>query len=120
MIMEISKLTSKVIGDVDQKRRWNRYKARAKGLPGDYRTAIDAFERYLMYFPGGGVPMFEDLIDLFEQSAADHTPIRDIVGEDPIEFVEAFARNYQDESWMKRERQRLIATIDGLTKDTEK
>jgi len=27
--------------------------------------------------------MFEDLLDLFEQSAANRTPIREIVGEDP-------------------------------------
>ena len=31
--------------------------------------------------------MFEDLADLFEQAAADATPIREIVGEDPVEFV---------------------------------
>ena len=34
--------------------------------------------------------MFEDLADLFEQGAADGTPIREIVGEDPVEFAEAF------------------------------
>ena len=37
---------------------------------------------------------FEDLADLFEQAAADGTPIREIVGKDPVEFVEAFAENY--------------------------
>ncbi|MFE9577298.1 DUF1048 domain-containing protein [Nocardia sp. NPDC006044] len=42
--------------------------------------------------------MFEDLLDLFEQSAADGTPIREVVGQDPVEFIEAFARNYQEES----------------------
>ena len=48
-----------------------------------------------MYFvPTDGRPrasMLEDLADLFEQAAADGTPIREIVGEDPVEFVEAFA-----------------------------
>jgi DNA-binding ferritin-like protein (Dps family) len=38
--------------------------------------------------------MYGDLIDLFEQSAANRTPIRQIVGEDPVEFVETFVRNY--------------------------
>ena len=36
--------------------------------------------------------MFEDLADLFEQSAANGTPIRAIVGEDPVEFAETFLR----------------------------
>lgn len=111
--MSISKLTSKVIGDIGDKRRWWQYKARAKQLPEPYRTAVDACERYLMYFgSGGGVSLFEDLIDLFEQSAADRTPIREVVGEDPVEFIEAFARNYQEESWINRERKRLTDAIE--------
>ena len=36
-------------------------------------------------------PMIEDLADLFERAAADGTPIREIVGDDPVEFVETFA-----------------------------
>ena len=83
----------KVIGDLGDKRKWRQYKARAKQLPESYRTAVDAFEHYLMVLgPGGGIAIFEDLIDLFEQSAADRTPVRDIIGEDPVEFIEAFAR----------------------------
>jgi DNA-binding ferritin-like protein (Dps family) len=33
--------------------------------------------------------LLEDVADLFERAAADRTPIREIVGEDPVEFVEA-------------------------------
>ena len=40
--------------------------------------------------------MLEDLADLFEQSAANGTPIREIVGEDPVEFAETFLRNYSE------------------------
>ena len=52
--------------------------------------------------------MFEDLADLFQQSAADGTPIREIVGEDPMEFVEAFAQNYSKGGCVTRERERLV------------
>ena len=34
--------------------------------------------------------MFEDLVELFEQAAADGTPIREIVGDDPVEFADTF------------------------------
>ncbi len=44
--------------------------------------------------------MFEDLADLFEQSAADRTPIREIVGEDPVEFAETFVQNYSGGQWI--------------------
>ena len=86
-------LISKLIGD---KRRWRQYKARVRQLPENYRAAVEALERYTMYFgPADGdsaASMFEDLADLFERAAADGTPIREIVGEDPVEFVEAFIR----------------------------
>ena len=61
--------------------------------------------------------MFEDLADLFEQSAADGTPIRDVVGQDPVEFAEAFLANYPGGSWISRERERLTDAIDRVTGD---
>jgi DNA-binding ferritin-like protein (Dps family) len=114
MIMGISKFTSKVIGD---KRRYRQYKARTELLPANYHTAIDALERYLLYFgPGQGdsvLTMLEDLADLFEQSAANGTPIREVVGEDPVEFAEAFLQNYPKGQWISRERERLTNAIDS-------
>ena len=110
--MSISRFTSKVIGD---KRRWREYKARTRQLPENYRTAVDALERYLMYFgPADGdsaASMYEDLADLFEQAAADGTPIREIVGEDPVEFADAFLQNYSKGGWVTRERERLANAI---------
>lgn len=103
----------KLIGDLGDKRRWRQYKVRTRQLPASYRTAVEAVERYLMYFgPGSGdVSMFEDLIDLFERAAADGTPIRSIVGDDPVEFVEAFKQNYVKDGWVVRERNRLTDAI---------
>jgi len=104
---------SKVIGP---KKRWRAYKARVRRLPPEYRAAVDAIERYLMHFvPADGNSVtseFEDLADLFEQAAADGTPIREIVGKDPVEFAEAFARNYSEGGYVPaRERKRLTDAI---------
>ena len=105
-------LITKVIGD---KRRWRQYKARARQLPPNYRTAVDAIERYLMHFgPVDGdsaASLLEDVADLFEQAAADGTPIREIVGEDPVEFVEALIRNYTKGGYVTREQDRLTSAI---------
>jgi len=111
--MMISKFVSKVVGE---KGRWREYKARVGRLPANYRAAVEAVERYLMHLgPADGASaasMFEDLADLFEQAAADETPIREIVGEDPVEFVETFLQNYPQGQWRIRERERLISAID--------
>ncbi|MGZ4407152.1 MAG: DUF1048 domain-containing protein [Gaiellaceae bacterium] len=101
----------------EQKRRYRQYKARTEQLPANYRMAIEAVERYLTYFGSitkGDilVTMLEDLADLFEQSAANGTPIRAIVGGDPVEFVEAFLQNYSEGQWINKERRRLVRAID--------
>lgn len=115
-----------IIGSFDDKKRWKAYKARVKALPTEYRTAVDAVERYLMH--SGDTPsdwnraaqMFDDLAELFEQAAADGTPVRDIVGDDPLEFVETFVRTYSDGGWIAKERERLRKSIDRASGEEEK
>lgn len=109
-------------GSFEDKRRYRQYRARVKRLPESYRTAVHALERYLMYrgvITKGDVmmSMLNDLGDLFEQCAADRTPIRAIVGEDPVEFAEAFLENYSDGQWITKERERLTTAIDGAAGD---
>lgn len=110
--MGVADFTSKVIGD---KRRWRAYKARTRALPENYHIAVDGIERYLMYFGAvdadSAMALFDDVADLFERAAADGTPIRDIVGDDLVEFVEGLVRNYDQGGYISRERQRLVSTI---------
>jgi DNA-binding ferritin-like protein (Dps family) len=104
---------------IAEKRRYRQHKARVEQLPGDYRAAVEALERYLMYF--GAITqgdtlmsMLDDLADLFEQSAASGTPIRAIVGDDPVEFAETFLQNYSEGQWINKERDRLVAEINRV------
>ena len=113
-----SKIISKVVGPKGQ---WRRYEARVRQLPPGYHTALDALERYLNYLgPGGdGGAICEDLADLFEQSAANGTPIREVVGEDPVAFIEAFVQNYPEGHWRARERERFINAIERAEQKQE-
>ncbi|MFF5315624.1 DUF1048 domain-containing protein [Streptomyces massasporeus] len=111
---EKSGFISKVIGP---KKRWRVYKARVKELPENYRTAVEAIERYLMHFvptdEDSNASMLEDLADLFEQAAVNGTPIREIVGEDPVEFAGAFAENYSEGGYVPaRARKQLTDDIE--------
>lgn len=111
-------------GWIAQKRRYRHYQARTRQLPANYREAVEALERYLTYFGAiakGDVllSMLDDLLDLFEQSAANRTPIRAIVGADPVEFAEEFVRNYSEGQWINRERERLVSAIDRVAGDVE-
>jgi DNA-binding ferritin-like protein (Dps family) len=119
----------RIVGGLGDKRRWRQYKARVKALPTTYRTTVKALERYLTYLAitKGDLPMdvlmsmLGDLADLFEQAAADRTPIRAVVGEDPVEFAETFFRNYSDGQWINRERDRSVSAIEReIHKETER
>ncbi|MCC3283203.1 DUF1048 domain-containing protein [Arthrobacter sp. zg-Y324] len=115
-------MLEKITGSLRDKRRWREYKARKKALPAPYGTSLDAVERYLTYLgalSNGSIlmSMLEDLADLFERAAADRTPVRAVVGEDPVEFAETFLRNYSDGQWINKERERLIRAIDSAEED---
>lgn len=108
-----------VTGPLEQKKQYRAYKAQLKELPENYRSAAEAVERYLTYFGSISkgdvlVTMLEDLGGLFAQAAADNTPIRDIVGADPVAFAEDFLANYAEGQWINKERLRLVNTINAL------
>ncbi|WP_156760139.1 DUF1048 domain-containing protein [Microbacterium karelineae] len=106
-----------VTGSLDEKKAYRQLKERQKRLPSPYLETAGAIERYLMSVGGVAeskalLDMYRDLIELMEQSAADATPVRDIVGDDPVEFVETFIASYTGKTWMDKERMRLRDAID--------
>jgi DNA-binding ferritin-like protein (Dps family) len=101
---------------IEQKKEYRRYKARIEQLPSSYRTAVAGLERYMNHLGGiddadSILTMLNDLADLFERGAADGTPVREIVGADPVAFIETFLANYPAGQWIIRERERLNDAI---------
>jgi DNA-binding ferritin-like protein (Dps family) len=112
-----SKWIEALTGSLEQKKQYRQDKARIEALPEPYGTAAKAMHRYFMYY--GGITdgetmttMFTDLADLWERAAVDGTPVRDLVGDDPVEFAETFAQAYTGTRWIDKERARLIQAID--------
>ncbi|GGH46218.1 DUF1048 domain-containing protein [Microbacterium album] len=105
-------------GSLEQKKQYKQNVTRMEALPAPYAGAAKALHRYLLY--QGGITdgetlttMFGDLVDLFDRAAVDGTPVRDIVGDDPVEFAETFAQSYGGERWIDKERARLNAAIQA-------
>ena len=104
-------------GSLEQKKQYKRYKARIEALPKPYGAAAKALQRYFMVYGGitdgeTAVKMFDDFADLWERAAADGTPVRAIVGDDPVEFAETFAQAYTGKQWIDKERARLTKAIE--------
>lgn len=118
----VAKWIEALTGSLEQKKQYRQDMARIKGLPEPYRTAAKATHRYLMYSGGvtdgdSMITMFTDLADLWERAAADGTPVRDVVGEDPVEFAETFGQAYVGERWIDKERSRLTKAIEDAERD---
>ena len=107
----------------DEKKRYKQYKARKEQLPANSLAAIDAVERYALRFgPATGgtvVTMLEDLIEIFEQGIKDGTPVREIVGDDPVHFADEFLKSYPANSWAAKEQARLANTIEHAARRSE-
>jgi DNA-binding ferritin-like protein (Dps family) len=112
----VAKWIETLTGSLEQKKQYKQDKARIEALPEPYGTAAKAVHRYLTYYGGitdGDtlITMFGDMADLWDRAAADGTPVREIVGDDPVEFAETFAQAYVGKHWIDKERARLNKAI---------
>lgn len=113
-----SKWIEMVTGSLEQKKQYRQLRARLEALPEPYLSVAKAVQRYFMY--NGGitdgdtlVTMMNDFVELWERAAADGTPVRDIVGEDPVEFAETFIEAYLGKRWIDKEKARLTAAVEA-------
>ena len=113
-----SKWIEMVTGSLEQKKQYRQLRARLEALPEPYLSVAKAVQRYFMY--NGGitdgdtlVTMMNDFVDLWERAAADGTPVRDIVGEDPVEFADTFIEAYLGKRWIDKEKARLTAAVEA-------
>lgn len=111
-----------VTGSLEQKKEYKQLRNRLEALPEPYRAAAKAVQRYFMYNGSTvmegemAITMMSDFTELWERAVADATPVRAIVGEDPVEFAETFAEAYAGKRWIDKERARLTEAIDEAEK----
>ncbi len=106
----------------EQKKQYRQYTARIEDLPPAYRDTVAALMRYLNHLGGMDdassiLTMLDDLATLFERAAADGTPVRTVVGDDPVEFAEAFLSNYPAGKWITKERDRLSRAVSAAERE---
>ncbi|RDY70180.1 DUF1048 domain-containing protein, partial [Halobacillus trueperi] len=83
----------KIIGGLDDKREWRAMEERAKALPSEYHNAYKAIQKY-MWTTGGPTDwkdtkrVFDGILDLFEQGAAENRKVTDLTGDDVAAFCD--------------------------------
>ncbi|ARI75597.1 DUF1048 domain-containing protein [Halobacillus mangrovi] len=104
----------KIIGSLDDKREWRAMEARAKVLPTEYHNAYKAIQKY-MWTTGGPSDwkstsrIFNGILDLFEQGAAEDKKVTDLTGEDVATFCDDLLQD--EKSWKDKYRTKLNDTI---------
>ena len=114
-----------ITGSLEQKKQYKQYVSRVEALPEPYGTAAKAVQRYFMYYGAvsdgeTALAMMGDHVELWERAAADGTPVRAIVGDDPVEFAETFAQAYSGKQWIDKERARLTKAIEDAERTGQK
>ena len=90
----INEFLKKILGD---KKEWHAMEARAKALPKDYLIVYDGIKNY-MFGAGVGngmdlIAILKDLLDLFEEGAANGTKALEITGPDVAAFSDELLRS---------------------------
>lgn len=82
---------------IKSKREYKQQMKRVKALPEDYQYVYKQIQNHMWQFvSGSGYDMLEvqcDLIDLFEEGAANAKKVLEITGEDVASFVEELMKN---------------------------
>ena len=77
---------------LEDKREYHAMMARVEALPKDYRYVYKKITDYMWKFVSGSgmemLKMQEDLVELFEQGAADGKPVLEVTGEDVAAFAD--------------------------------
>lgn len=82
---------------VGEKKEYKQMIARVEELPNDYQFVFKKIQRYMWNFAAGdGYDMMKihyELIDLFEDGAAEEKQVLEITGEDVAAFCDELLRN---------------------------
>lgn len=100
------KLISNLITD---KKRYKQFQKDTVLLPPAYAQTLQALEKYIWNFAKSGHIMvaLEEMLHMFQESAAEQVPVQNVVGADPVEFAENIMANYPDDLWLIKYRQQL-------------
>ncbi|WP_225047651.1 DUF1048 domain-containing protein [Lacticaseibacillus kribbianus] len=98
---------------VKDKKRYRQFLRDVKALPPAYAETLLALQAYLWNFArsGGIIVPLEEMLRMFQESAAEQVPVAQLVGGDPVAFADNIMAQYPDELWLIKYQNRLRAAV---------
>ncbi len=91
------------------KRAWREHVARIDALPPDYRLVLEEIQKFMWNFAldDSLMAVQEDLLELFEDAAADGRPVLTVTGDDVAGFALAVLQEAQARTWTGKKADQL-------------
>jgi len=102
----MGKIIDTIIGNIDEKRDYNKNEARAKNLPAEYFTAYKEIKGYI--FRTSGIVSMEPLkvlVDILEEAAINGRQVLEVTGPDVASFADELVRDTK--SYQGNQRKKL-------------
>lgn len=102
---------------MEEKKEYKRQMARVDALPEDYRYVFKKIQSHMWQFAAGaGYDMLKihyDLIELFEEGAANSKGVLEVTGEDVAAFCDELLRSAQTytENWREKLNREIAAHL---------
>lgn len=110
----------RLVGSLEDKKRYRDYRARVRRLPADYRSTAEPLERYLTRVGATSdgaalLSLLTDLVETLEAGANAGAAATVVVGPDPVSFADDLLRRHARggwiDGWTGNERARLTDAV---------
>lgn len=96
-----------------EKREWRAHVRRMGDLPADYQYTMKQIEKFMWNFASDGqmVAVFEEIVDLFEDGAAQGRTVLEVTGEDVAGFCQSILAEIQAHTWTGKKAEELNRSV---------
>ncbi|MDR3072381.1 MAG: DUF1048 domain-containing protein [Clostridiales Family XIII bacterium] len=110
----------KIIGVGEEKRIYRSYEARVKKLPREYQIVYREARKYIWNFSTDGLmDVLYDIVELFEQGAAEGKRVLDVTGDDVADFCDGLLSEWRSRTWTGNLRQKLNDKVEKELKKSK-
>ncbi|MBM6621965.1 DUF1048 domain-containing protein [Micrococcaceae bacterium RIT802] len=98
---------------IREKREWRAHVRRTRALPADYQYTIKQIEKFMWNFASDGqmVAVFDEIVELFEDGAAEGRTVLDVTGDDVAGFCQAILAELQAHTWTGKKAEELNRSV---------